>query len=92
MTTLRPEWRTGSKVPLNVYEGDRPVCQCHTAEDAMRIARSVNAMDVLKQIMHWEDTTRWLEPIPSELVDQARAAIQGANAGSSAMNDSGEER
>jgi hypothetical protein len=26
-------WRVGSKVPLNVYEGDRPVCQCHNPED-----------------------------------------------------------
>jgi hypothetical protein len=23
-------WRVGSKIPLNVYEGDRPVCQCHS--------------------------------------------------------------
>lgn len=32
-----PMWRVGNKVPLNVYEGDRPVCQCHNAEDAQRI-------------------------------------------------------
>ena len=25
-------WRVGSKVPINVYEGDRPVCQCHNSE------------------------------------------------------------
>ena len=30
-------WRVGSKVPINVYEGDRPVCQCQTALDARRI-------------------------------------------------------
>jgi len=36
-------WRVGHKVPINVYEGDRPVCQCHTAEDALRIVRAMNA-------------------------------------------------
>lgn len=36
-------WRVGSKVPINVYEGDRPVCQCHTAIDAKRIVDAVNA-------------------------------------------------
>lgn len=35
-------WRVGSKVPLNVYEGDRPVCQCHDAKDAARIVAAVN--------------------------------------------------
>ncbi len=35
-------WRVGSKVPLNVYDGDRPVCQCHTAEDAEAIVRAMN--------------------------------------------------
>lgn len=36
------EWRVGRKVPLNVYEGDRPVCQCHTPEDAAFIVKAVN--------------------------------------------------
>ena len=36
------EWRVGSKVPINVYEGDRPICQCHTAIDAKRIVDAVN--------------------------------------------------
>lgn len=35
-------WRTGSKVPINVYDGDRPVCQCQTASDAKLIVRAVN--------------------------------------------------
>lgn len=38
-----PRWRTGRKVPINVYdENDRPVCQCHTAVDARRIVAAVN--------------------------------------------------
>jgi hypothetical protein len=36
-------WRVGKTVPLNVYEGDRPVCQCHAAEDAERIVQAMNA-------------------------------------------------
>jgi ADP-ribose pyrophosphatase YjhB (NUDIX family) len=35
-------WRAGTKVPLNVYEGDRPVCQCHNVEDATRIVAAMN--------------------------------------------------
>ena len=36
------KWRVGSKVPINVYEGDRPVCQCHTVTDARRIVSAMN--------------------------------------------------
>ncbi len=32
------------KVPINVYEGDRPVCQCHNEQDAKRIVDAMNAM------------------------------------------------
>lgn len=35
-------WRIGSKVNLNVYDGDRPVCQCHNPEDARSIVNAVN--------------------------------------------------
>lgn len=37
-------WRVGSSVPINVYAGDRPVCQCHDAYDAMTIVTAVNLM------------------------------------------------
>lgn len=30
-------WRVGTKVPLNIYDGDRPVCQCHNEDDAAAI-------------------------------------------------------
>lgn len=40
MTNL--PWRIGKKVPINVYDGDRPVCQCQTAEDAKLIVIAVN--------------------------------------------------
>lgn len=35
-------WRVGSKVKINVYEGDRPVCQCHSEIDAARIVVAMN--------------------------------------------------
>lgn len=36
-------WRVGRLVPINVYDGDRPVCQCHNEEDAVRIVRAMNS-------------------------------------------------
>jgi hypothetical protein len=36
-------WRVGRKVKLNVYEGDRSVCQCHSEEDAEAIVARMNA-------------------------------------------------
>lgn len=38
----KPLWRQGTKVPINIYEGERPVCQCQTAADAKRIVQAVN--------------------------------------------------
>lgn len=35
-------WRVGSKIPINVYDGDRPVCQCQTVLDAKLIVAAVN--------------------------------------------------
>ncbi len=42
--TPKARWRVGKKVPINVYDGDRPVCQCQTALDAALIVAAVNAM------------------------------------------------
>jgi hypothetical protein len=39
----RGKWRVGRKIALNVYDGDRPACQCHTALDAQLIVRAMNA-------------------------------------------------
>ncbi len=36
------KWRVGRKVPLNIYSGDRPVCQCHKVADAKLIVAAVN--------------------------------------------------
>ena len=40
--TAAIQWRQGHKVPVNVYAGDRPVCQCHAVEDAKLIVAAVN--------------------------------------------------
>ena len=42
------KWRVGTKVPLNIYDGDRPVCQCHKAEDATNIAAAMNGQLIVK--------------------------------------------
>lgn len=36
-------WRIGTRIPINVYEGDRPICQCHSVVDAKQIVDAVNA-------------------------------------------------
>ena len=41
-------WRVGSRVGLNVYDGDRPVCQCHNAEDAANIVAAMNGEVIVK--------------------------------------------
>jgi len=38
----RGRWRVGSKVNLNVYDGDRPVCQCHSWLDSLAIVVAMN--------------------------------------------------
>lgn len=42
-----PQWRVGRKVPINVYEGDSPVCQCQTPEYAARIVAAMNVVRAL---------------------------------------------
>lgn len=49
-------WRVGSKILLSVYEGDRPVCQCHTELDAARIVEAMNLFEF--RIKHPEQDIR----------------------------------
>lgn len=47
---MKPCWRVGSKVRLNVYDEDgKPVCQCHTEADAVRIVTAVNFVAILRE-------------------------------------------
>lgn len=46
-------WRVGAKVPISVYEDDRPVCQCHNEDDAARIVRAMNAV-AAPEAERWE--------------------------------------
>lgn len=46
---LSGEWRVGGKVPLNVYQGDRPMFQCHTPEDAAMVVAKLNSHDAQAQ-------------------------------------------
>jgi transposase len=45
------KWRVGGKVPLNVYEGDSPVFQCHTPEDATRIVALLNTAEEMREAL-----------------------------------------
>lgn len=79
-------WRQGRSVPINVYEGDRAVCQCHRAEDAARIVEAVNQHEqpnrrsprrnndwMLYALSKWlsEFTSLYEEPPSAETVDAA---------------------
>jgi len=41
-------WRVGRKVPLNVYEGNKPMFQCHTPEDAARVVFLLNRLNEIQ--------------------------------------------
>lgn len=41
-------WRVGTTVPINVYEDDRPICQCHDGATAKRIVDGMNLAEGLK--------------------------------------------
>ena len=42
-------WKVGSKVNLNVYKDDRPICQCHSKEDAGELVAGMNAQEAQKK-------------------------------------------
>ena len=42
-------WKVGSKVKLNVYKDDRPICQCHSKEDAEELVAGMNAQEAQKK-------------------------------------------
>ena len=42
-------WKVGSKVKLNVYKDDRPICQCHSKEDAGELVAGMNAQEAQKK-------------------------------------------
>lgn len=59
-------WRVGSKVPLNVYENNRPVCQCHFEHDAVKIVDALNSNNVIAELK------ADLSKLTNELVEQKR--------------------
>lgn len=61
-----PEWRLGSQVALNVYDGDRPVCQCHNEHDAKLMVFAVN----LVKRKHAEMKAKAVEPSENESAAQ----------------------
>ena len=70
-------WRVGLKVPLNVYEGDRPVCQCHQPEDAERIVAAMNARQEFEgrfspaQFLEYEMSWPRVNRERGQLIDQS---------------------
>ena len=50
-------WRTGRKIELNVYNGDKLIFQCHSRRDAKRVVRLLNWGE------RWIDVLRLLEQV-----------------------------
>jgi hypothetical protein len=77
---VRPVWRVGGKVPLNVYEGDRAVCQCHSAGDAGRIVEAMNAPGntAIPSRDPRDEQIRALRQAGSDLLDALRNPIGAA--------------
>src|SRR5579872_1906056 len=46
---LTEKWRTGTKVPVNIYKGDRPIFQAHTEADAREVVDGMNALRATRQ-------------------------------------------
>jgi hypothetical protein len=68
-------WRVGTKIPINVYDGNRPVCQCQTETDAALIVLAVNRfirhaahMSHLRTLMHDWDSDGSIPPTEAALV------------------------
>ena len=55
-------WRVGRQIPLNVYDGDRPVCQCHDLIDAADIVRAMN-----RKLAHAEPGKKDTEATPANI-------------------------
>lgn len=66
MSTRR--WRQGKHVAQNVYDGDRPVCQCQTVNDARLIVESVNLVFLFRE---YEILTSVADPDAPELEKKA---------------------
>jgi hypothetical protein len=62
-------WRVGHKVPINIYAGDRPVCQCHSAEDALAIVSAVNRIAAIER--ECDDYVTWVPAL-----DRIRAILR----------------
>lgn len=66
-------WRTGRKVPLNVYEGDTPIAQFQSAEWAAQAVSAHNEVDNLRQTLaDAEDHFRQRELLLVSERDEAR--------------------
>lgn len=83
-------FRQGSSVPINIYDGDRPVCQCQTVEDAKRIVEAVNAqgdyIELLRMsrvILDWVSklgavyTGDHMKRILGDLIPKVDRAVEG---------------
>ncbi len=61
--------RVGFKIKLNVYLGDRPLCQCHSEADAALIVTALNGLGELQaENGHLREAVRKLHAALSGLI------------------------
>jgi hypothetical protein len=65
------KWRQGHKVPINVYQEDRPVCQCQNEQDAKAIVDAMNHEPAIRDLIA-QATADALEAAAQKLLDMAK--------------------
>lgn len=82
--------RVGRNVPLNVYLDDpktarpeRPLCQCHTEEDALLVVKGLNAIEELRiseaLVIYAESSLREMDRTLDESMRQNAQQVDMAN-------------
>jgi hypothetical protein len=65
-------WRVGNKVPINVYEDDRPVCQCHNEIDAKAIVDAMNGESAIRELIAQAEQKGW-----TDCLRHVQASLEG---------------
>lgn len=85
-------WRVGGKINLNLYEGDRPVCQCHNPTDPARLADAMNRIEELtadrEYVMQANIANEWLDRyrIQEQRIQQLAREVDAFRSGGMALD------
>lgn len=71
------KFRVGSKVKLNVYEGDQPIFQCHTSEEAERIVALLNSHSASEWKLKYEGLLEYCDTIKTQINKRTTLPFEG---------------